>query len=87
MSAVEPKAPPKPPAVPPVAAKPPSAKRRGRAGDVLVRSLVSLGIVGVATAIAAILGTQEVAHWVTGLVVSLLSLALFAITLAVTRTS
>jgi hypothetical protein len=47
--------------------------RRRRAKFALTRVAATLGIVGVATAIAAVLGTQDVDGWVIGLVASVLS--------------
>jgi hypothetical protein len=40
---------------------------------------MTLGVIGVGTALAAILGTQEVAAWIVGLVVSTLSVVLAAV--------
>jgi hypothetical protein len=52
---------------------------RRRAESVLVRLVSTAGIVGVSVALAAILGTQDVAAWIVGLVVSLLSVVLAAV--------
>ena len=52
---------------------------RPRAESVLVRLVSTAGIVGVSVAIAAILGTQDVAAWIIGLVVSVLSVVLAAV--------
>jgi hypothetical protein len=52
---------------------------RRRAESVLVRLVSTAGIVGVSVAIAAILGTQDVAAWIIGLVVSLISVVLAAV--------
>ena len=41
--------------------------------------VVTLGIVGVGTAVAAVLGSQDVQAWIIGLVVSLLSVLLAAV--------
>jgi hypothetical protein len=46
---------------------------------VTVRVAMTLGVIGVGTALAAILGTQEVAAWIVGLVVSTLSVVLAAL--------
>ena len=43
------------------------------------KTVMTLGIVGVGTAVAAILGSQDVQAWITGLVVSLLSVLLAAV--------
>jgi hypothetical protein len=45
----------------------------------LVRVVATSGIVGISVALAAILGTQDVAFWIVGLVVSLVSVVLAAI--------
>lgn len=45
----------------------------------LVRIVLTLGIVGIGTAIAAILGTQDVDAWIIGLVVSIISVVLAAV--------
>jgi hypothetical protein len=49
--------------------------RRRRAKLGLIRIAGTLGIVGVATAIAAVLGTQDVDGWIVGLVASVVSVA------------
>jgi len=43
------------------------------------KTVMTLGIVGVGTAVAAILGSQDVQAWITGLVVSLLSVLFAAV--------
>jgi hypothetical protein len=43
------------------------------------KMVMTLGIVGIGTAIAAILGTQDVDAWVVGLVASVLSVVLAAL--------
>jgi hypothetical protein len=55
--------------------------RRGRRGieSVFVRLIATTGIVGICTAVAAILGTQHVAAWIIGLVASVTSVVLAAI--------
>ncbi|MDX6644726.1 MAG: hypothetical protein QOK40_453 [Miltoncostaeaceae bacterium] len=52
---------------------------RRHAESVLVRVVATAGIVGISTAVAAVLGTQDVAYWLVGLVVSLLSVILAAL--------
>jgi hypothetical protein len=47
--------------------------------SLFVRLIATLGIVGVAVAVAAVLGTQDVRAWVIGLVISLVSVILAAI--------
>jgi hypothetical protein len=47
--------------------------------------VMTLGIVGIGTAVAAILGTQEVDAWITGLVVALLAAVLAALVWAGSR--
>ena len=44
-----------------------------------MRIVATGGIIGIGTALAAILGSQDVAHWITGLVVSTLTVILAAI--------
>ncbi len=55
--------------------------RAGRPGveSLFVRLVATGGIVGIGTALAAILGTQDVDGWIVGLVVSILSVVLAAI--------
>jgi hypothetical protein len=47
--------------------------------SLFVRVIATLGIVGVAVAIAAILGTQGIHAWIIGLVISLVSVILAAV--------
>ncbi|HLM33894.1 MAG TPA: hypothetical protein VK285_07465 [Gaiellaceae bacterium] len=44
-----------------------------------VRVAMTLGIIGIGTALAAILGTQDVDAWIVGLVVSTVSVVLAAV--------
>ena len=55
--------------------------RDGRRGleSVAVRLIATGGIIGIGTAVAAILGAQDVHHWVTGLGVATVSVVLAAI--------
>lgn len=53
--------------------------RRRRAGMAYQRSTATLGIVGVGTALGAILGALSVSHWITGLIVSLACVSLAAV--------
>ncbi|MGI9659237.1 MAG: hypothetical protein ACR2OD_10045 [Gaiellaceae bacterium] len=55
-----------------------AAKRR-QAGMAYQRLTATLGIVAIGTAIGAILGALDVAHWVTGLVVALACVVLAAV--------
>jgi len=55
-----------------------AAKRR-QAGMAYQRLTATLGIVAIGTAIGAILGAVDVAHWVTGLVVALACVVLAAV--------
>ena len=55
-----------------------AAKRR-QAGMAYQRLTATLGIVAIGTAIGAILGAVDVAHWVTGLVVALACVILAAV--------
>lgn len=57
----------------------PRAGKRWRIESVFVRLVATSGIVGISVALAAILGTQEVAYWITGLVVSLVSVIVAAV--------
>jgi hypothetical protein len=52
---------------------------RWRVESVFVRLIATSGIVGISVALAAILGTQDVAFWIIGLTVSLVSVVLAAI--------
>jgi hypothetical protein len=52
---------------------------RWRVESVFVRIVATSGIVGISVALAAILGTQAVAYWITGLVVALVSVILAAV--------
>jgi protein-S-isoprenylcysteine O-methyltransferase Ste14 len=47
--------------------------------SMVVRLIATAGIIGVAVAISAILGTQSVSAWIIGLVASLLSVVLAAV--------
>jgi hypothetical protein len=61
---------------------------RGRlqtAESALARFAMTLGIIGIGTAVAAILGTQEIDAWIIGLVVSILAAALASIVWAAAR--
>ena len=59
--------------------------RRRRAAVGFTRAAGLLGVVGVATAIAAVLGTQDVDAWIVGLVASGVTLVLTAILLRIVR--
>ena len=74
----------------PVAAEAPEARAgpdtfigprgpRWRVESVFVRIVATSGIVGISVALAAILGTQHVAYWITGLVIALVSVVLAAV--------
>jgi hypothetical protein len=52
---------------------------RWRVESVVVRIVATSGIVGISVALAAILGTQDVAYWIVGLVVALVSVILAAV--------
>ena len=47
--------------------------------SVFVRLVATGGIIGIGTAIAAILGSQEIAAWIIGIVVSAIAVVLAAI--------
>ena len=53
--------------------------RRRKAGMAYQRGTATLGIVGIGTAVGAILGALDVNHWVTGLIVSIACVALAAV--------
>ena len=52
---------------------------RRRPESLFVRVVATAGIVGIAVAVAAIMGTQSVAAWIIGLVASALSVVLAAV--------
>lgn len=52
---------------------------RWRVESVFVRLVATSGIVGICVALAAILGTQDVAYWIVGLIVALVSVVVAAI--------
>lgn len=59
-----------------------SAGEHGRTRAVerfTVRVAMTLGIIGIGTALAAILGTQEIDAWIVGLVVSTVTVVLAAV--------
>jgi hypothetical protein len=55
------------------------AHRRRGAESLFVRLVATSGVVGLAVAVAAILGTQSVDAWIIGLVASLMSVVLAAV--------
>ncbi len=57
----------------------PHRSRRPRVESLFVRLIATGGVIGAGVALAAILGSQDVAHWITGLVVSTLTVILAAI--------
>jgi hypothetical protein len=57
----------------------PERTRRRTVESALVRLIATGGIVGVGTVIAAIMGSQDVASWIVGLVVAGVSVILAAI--------
>jgi len=63
-------------------------RREGRRGlkSFFTRLVAAGGIVGIGTAVAAILGTQDVAAWIIGLVVATLSVSGFVAILRASRT-
>jgi hypothetical protein len=54
-------------------------RRRTRAERLLVRIVATGGIIGIAVLLGAILGSQDVAGWIIGLVIGLVSVILAAI--------
>jgi hypothetical protein len=57
----------------------PSRMRRPIVESVFVRFVATGGIIGIGTAIAAILGSQDVAAWIIGVVASTIAVVLAAI--------
>jgi len=57
----------------------PSRPARRPPESVLVRLVATAGIVGIATAIGAVLGAADVETWLTALIVSILSVVLAAV--------
>jgi hypothetical protein len=57
----------------------PLRMRRPIVESVFVRLVATGGIIGIGTAVAAILGSQEVAAWIIGIVVSAIAVVLAAI--------
>ncbi len=57
----------------------PARFRRPIVESVFVRLIATGGIIGVGTAVAAILGSQDVAAWIIGIVVSAIAVVLAAI--------
>ena len=57
----------------------PERRRRAAPESALVRLVATAGVVAIGVALGAILVSQDVAGWITGLVVALVSVALSAI--------
>jgi hypothetical protein len=57
----------------------PSQPGRRQSESLLVRVVATAGIVGIGTALGAILGASDVEGWITGLVVALISVLLAAV--------
>jgi hypothetical protein len=57
----------------------PNRQSRFRVESFAMRLIATAGIVGIGTALAAILGTQDVKAWIVGLVVSAVSVLLAAV--------
>lgn len=57
----------------------PRRSRRRVVESFLMRAIATGGVVGIATAIAAILGTQDIDYWIVGLVASIVSVILAAV--------
>ena len=57
----------------------PSQPDRAAAESLLVRSVATAGVVGIGTAVGALLSAQNVAGWIDALVVSVLSVVLAAV--------
>jgi hypothetical protein len=57
----------------------PATPPRARAESVAVRLIATAGVVGIGTAIGAIMGAYDVAGWIVGLVASAVSVVLAAV--------
>ena len=57
----------------------PTGPSRLQGESIFVRLVATLGVVGIGTAIGALLTANDIAGWITGLVVSLLSVLLAAV--------
>jgi len=57
----------------------PSTPPRARAESVIVRLIATAGLVGIGTAIAAIMGAYDVAYWIVGVVASAVTVVLAAV--------
>jgi hypothetical protein len=57
----------------------PSQPRRLRAESLFVRIIATAGVIGIGTAVGAALGANDVATWITSLIVSTLSVVLAAV--------
>ncbi|GAC1600663.1 MAG: hypothetical protein NVS3B21_27870 [Acidimicrobiales bacterium] len=57
----------------------PSAPGRAGAESVLVRIVATAGVIGIGTAVGAVLDANNVAGWIDGLIVSSLSVVLAAV--------
>jgi protein-S-isoprenylcysteine O-methyltransferase Ste14 len=57
----------------------PARSERPVVESMLVRLVATLGVVGIGVAIGAILASQDVAGWIIGLAVSVVSIALAAV--------
>jgi hypothetical protein len=75
----QPVAPAESPAAPPQTMIPGRERRRTRAERGLVRLVATGGIVGIAVLLGAILVSQDVAGWIVGLVIGLVSVILAAV--------
>jgi protein-S-isoprenylcysteine O-methyltransferase Ste14 len=57
----------------------PTGPSRLHGESIFVRLIATLGVVGIGTAVGALLTANDIAGWITGLVVSLLSVLLAAV--------
>ena len=57
----------------------PETDHRPAFESVLVRLVATAGVVGIGTAVAAVLGASNTAYWLTGLIVSVVSVLLTAV--------
>jgi hypothetical protein len=64
------------PLAPPAEPMLPARRGRAQAESVFMRLIATAGVVGICVGLAAILGSQNVAGWIIGLVVSLTSVVL-----------
>jgi membrane protein implicated in regulation of membrane protease activity len=57
----------------------PTRPKRFGLESIMVRVVATAGVIGIATAVAAIMGASDSSYWLTGLIVSTLSVILAAV--------